>query len=197
MRRELFLNKIVELRTDRLLLRQWKKGDLALFSKINADPVVMEYYPEVLNEAESNAMALKLENLISERSWGFWALELTDEKKFIGFVGLHKPTYELPVTPCVEIGWRLAKEYWGNGYATEAAEAALKFAFEKLGLNEVYSFASVANKKSWSVMQRIGMQNTDANFEHPIIPENHPLREHVLYRITIQQWKNVVKGSVQ
>jgi len=190
------MNKVVELRTKRLLLRQWKDDDLPLFSRINADPIVMEYYPDVLNEDESNAMAFKLEKLISERTWGFWALELIEEKKFIGFVGLHKPAYKLPVTPCVEIGWRLAKEYWGNGYATEAAEVALKFAFEELGLNEVYSFSSVENKKSWSVMQRIGMQNTGKNFEHPIIPENHPLREHVLYKITNQQWKLNVKGLV-
>jgi len=190
------MSKTVELRTERLLLRQWRKDDLPIFARINADPVVMEYYPGVLNEAESNAMAHKLETLISERSWGFWALELIHEKKFIGFVGLHKPAYELRVTPCVEIGWRLAKEYWGNGYATEAAEESLKFAFEVLGLNEVYSFTSVANEKSWSVMRRIGMQNTGANFEHPIIPENHPLREHVLYKITNQQWALNVKGLV-
>ncbi|KHD08019.1 GCN5 family acetyltransferase [Candidatus Thiomargarita nelsonii] len=186
------MTKIVELKTNQLLLRQWQKEDFPLFAKINYDSVVMEYYPSVLSEDESNAMAHKFESLISERSWGFWAVELIDENKFIGFVGLHKPTYELPVTPCIEIGWRLAKEYWGKGYATEAARVALKFAFEELGLNEVYSFTSVSNKKSWSVMVRLGMQNTGANFEHPIIPESHPLREHVLYKITKAQWKNTV-----
>jgi len=107
------MSKRVELKTNQLLLRQWQKEDFPLFAKINSDPVVMEYYPSVLSEDESNAMAHKIESLISENSWGFWAVELIDEKKFIGFVGLHKPTYELPVTPCIEIGWRLAKEYWG------------------------------------------------------------------------------------
>lgn len=184
------MSKVIELRTDRLILRQWKKEDFPAFARMNADPVVMEYYPDTLSEDESNSMAHKLESLISERSWGFWAVETIKENRFIGFVGLHKPTYELPVSPCVEIGWRLAKEYWGSGYATEAAEASLRFAFVNLGLNEVYSFTSVSNKKSRSVMERLNMQNTGKNFEHPIIPENHSLREHVLYKITKDQWVN-------
>jgi len=182
--------KIIELKTERLLLRRWKKRDFPVFSTMNADPLVMEYYPDVLTETESDAMAHKFESLLAKRSWGFWAVELIKEKRFIGFVGLHKPTYELPVTPCVEIGWRLGKEYWGNGYATEGAKASLKFAFEELNLNEVYSFTSVLNKKSRSVMARLNMQNTEANFEHPIIPKNHRLREHVLYKITKKQWEN-------
>lgn len=183
--------KTVELRTERLILRQWKQDDYAPFAKMSADPVVMEYYPSTLSAEESNAMADKIASLISERSWGFWAVELIEEKQFIGFVGLHKPTYELPVTHCVEIGWRLTKEYWGHGYATEAAQASLQFAFEVLGLNEVYSFASVSNIKSCSVMKRLNMQDTGNNFEHPMIPDNHPLREHVLYKITKKQWENI------
>lgn len=178
----------VKLETERLRLRQWKESDLSLFAEMNADPVVMEYYPDILSEDESNAMANKLKGLITERSWGFWAVETKEEKEFIGFVGLHKPTYDLPVTPCVEIGWRLGKEYWGKGYATEAALESLKFAFEELKLNEVYSFASVLNKRSWAVMERVKMKNTESNFNHPIIPEGHPLREHVLYKITAEQW---------
>ncbi len=106
----------------------------------------------------------------------------------MGFVGLHEPTYDLPVTPCIEIGWRLAKEYWGKGYATEAAKTSLDFAFKKLNLPEVYSFASVSNRKSWTVMERLKMVNTKENFEHPDIPKNNPLREHVLYKITQRQW---------
>lgn len=182
------MSNIVELKTERLLLRQWKKEDFQLFAKMNADPVVMEYYPSTLDDEQSNVMANKIKSLISEKSWGFWAVELLDEERFIGFTGLHEPTYELPVTPCVEIGWRLDKESWGKGYATEAARASLKFAFDELELNEVYSFASVINKKSWKVMQRLGMKNTNSNFDHPVIPENHHLREHVLYKITKKQW---------
>ncbi len=104
----------------------------------------------------------------------------------MGFVGLHEPAYELPITPCVEIGWRLAKEYWGKGYATEAGKASLEIAFKILNLQEVYSFASVSNRQSWAVMERLKMKNTNKNFEHPIIPQNNPLREHVLYKITKQ-----------
>lgn len=183
------MSEVVELRTDRLLLRQWKEEDFPLFARMTSDPIVMQYYPGTLSEDESNAMASKIRALISERSWGFWAVETIQENIFIGFVGLHKPTYDLPVTPCVEVGWRLGKEYWGNGYATEAARESLRFAFEELVLDEVYSFASVSNKKSRSVMARLNMSNTGNNFEHPIIPEGHALREHVLYKITKEQWK--------
>jgi RimJ/RimL family protein N-acetyltransferase len=184
------MNKIIEIQTQRLTLRQWRAEDWPAFANLNADPVVMEYYPRVLSTQESNAMAHRIESLIAEKGWGFWAVENLDDKQFIGFVGLNNPTYKLPITDCVEIGWRLAKEYWGHGYATEAAQASLAVAFEKLNLTEVYSFASVANKKSHAVMQRIGMINTNNNFEHPIIPENHPLREHVLYKIDKQTWFN-------
>lgn len=183
------MSKVIEIQTSRLLLRQWKQADYPHLAKLNADPIVMEYYPNTLTEAESSAMADKLHSLLLERSWGFWAVEIIETKQFIGFVGLHKPTYDLPVTPCIEVGWRLAKEYWGKGYATEAARAALKFAFEELHLSDVYSFTSVSNKKSWAVMERLGLQNTHTNFEHPIIPEGNSLREHVLYKITMEQFR--------
>jgi RimJ/RimL family protein N-acetyltransferase len=180
--------KIIEIETQRLKLRQWRQEDWPAFAKLNADPVVMTYFPKILSAEESTAMAQKMESLISERGWGFWAVERRGENQFIGFVGLHKPIYELPVTPCVEIGWRLAKEYWGYGYATEAANASLQVAFEQLNLSEVFAFTPVANKKSQAVMQRIGMLDMMRNFEHPMIPENHPLREHVLYKIDQQTW---------
>ena len=179
-----------ELETERLILRQWKDEDLTPFAKINADPEVMAYYPDILNEEESNAMADKIKDLITEHSWGFWAVETKQENNFIGFVGLHIPTHDLPCTPCVEVGWRLAKEYWGKGYATEAARESLRFAFEELALGEVFSFASIANKKSWAVMERLNMNDTGENFEHPILPAGHPFREHVLYKITKSQWKD-------
>ena len=179
---------IIEIETLRLNLRQWRQEDRPAFARINADPTVMKYYPSVLSVKESNAMAKKMELLIHKQGWGFWAVEKRDNKEFMGFVGLNKPAYQLPVTPCVEIGWRLAKEYWGCGYATEAANACLNVAFKQLNLSDVYSFTSVTNIKSQAVMQRIGMINTDANFEHPMIPGNHPLREHVLYRIDKHRW---------
>jgi ribosomal-protein-alanine N-acetyltransferase len=102
---------------------------------------------------------------------------------------LHKPTIELPFTPCTEIGWRISKKYWRNGYATEGAKIVLKYAFEILNLEEVVSFTSVINKKSESVMKKINMINTNKNFEHPNLPLNHPLREHVLYKIRKEDWQ--------
>lgn len=179
---------IIEIETERLRLRQWRLEDRLFFADINADPDVMKYYPEVLNAKQSNDMAQKLESLIAQRGWGFWAVEKMDEKKFIGCVGLHEPTYDLPITLCVEIGWRLAREYWGRGFACEAAKASLEIAFNRLKLSEVYSFTPVSNKKSRALMGRLGMINTDENFEHPMIAEKSPLREHVLYKIDKQCW---------
>jgi len=182
------MNCIVKLETKRLKLRQWQACDFPVFAQMNADPEVMKYYPNVLSENESYLLASKLKALISERSWGFWAVEIKQTEQFIGFVGLHKPTYDLPVSSCVEIGWRLGKNYWGKGYATEAAREVLRFAFEILKLHEVYSFTSVVNVKSQSVMKRLKMEKTGDHFDHPIIPENNPLREHVLYKLAAAQW---------
>lgn len=177
-----------ELETDRLKLRQWLPSDYAAFAELNADPEVMEYFPNTLSLTESNAFAKKIETIISNQAWGFWAVELKSTKSFIGFVGLHQANPELPFSPSVEIGWRLSKKYWNNGYATEAARTALKFAFEILNLNEVVSFTSLKNKRSEAVMQRLNMINTNQNFQHPKVPIGHQLREHVLYKITKSQW---------
>jgi len=179
----------IELETHRLKLRQWRKSDFPAFALINGDPVVMEYFPSTLSETESNAMALKIQSLISERGWGFWAVEDKVSKKFIGFVGLHVPLAKLPFSPCVEIGWRLASKFWGKGYATEAASAALNVAFGRLNLVKVYSFAPKGNAKSRAVMERLHMVNTHQNFEHPSIPAGHRLREHVLYELTKTRWE--------
>lgn len=182
------MKKIVEIRTNRLLLRQWCDKDLAIFAKLNADVDVMTYFPNTLSTSESNIMAHKIKSLIKEKGWGFWAVELLENKTFIGFVGLNEPDYKLPVTSCTEIGWRLAKAYWGHGYASEAANASLEFAFQTLNLDQVYSFTPVSNIKSRAVMERLNMINTNNNFNHPMIPENNPLREHVLYRLDKSRW---------
>lgn len=184
------MNEVIQLETKRLLLRQWQADDYVSFAKISNDPHVMEYYPSILSELESNALAKRISDLISKQGWGMWAVALKQNNQFIGFVGLHKPDYDLPINPCIEIGWRLAKNYWGNGYATEAANAALKFAFEILHLSEVVSFASVNNKKSIAVMKKLNMHNTLQNFDHPNMELFDELREHVLYKITKTQWKN-------
>ena len=180
--------EIIELTTKRLRLRQWKREDFPAFANLNADPEVMRYYPDTLSEEESNDMAQRFGAIITFKSWGFWVVEKLDDKKFMGFVGLHEPTYDLPVTPCVEIGWRLARKYWGHGYASEAAKASLEVAFEELDLPEVYSFTSILNAKSQAVMERLGMVNMNQNFEHPMIPEGSPLREHLLYKIDKKSW---------
>lgn len=183
------MTKVIEFDTPRLKLRQWKKDDFPVFAALNADPVVMEYFPNPLTETESNKMANRIQSDISERGWGFWAVEEKSSENFTGFVGLHTPIPELPFSPCVEIGWRLDKAYWGKGYATEAARAALKVAFEHLELPEIYSFTPAGNIRSRAVMERISMVNTGQDFEYPQIPVGHPLRKHVLYKLTGSQWR--------
>ena len=177
-----------KIETNRLYLRQWQKMDLEPFSKMNSDKDVMEYFPKLLSKEESDAMASKCQSLIEERGWGIWAVSLKDSGAFIGFVGLHQPQYDFPFNPCIEIGWRLDKEFWGYGYATEAANAALKFAFEELELNEVVSFTSKINKRSQLVMQRLKMKNTKKDFHHPAFEVADPLAEYVLYKITQKEW---------
>lgn len=174
--------------TDRCLLRQWKHTDYTDFAQLNNDPDVMEFFPERLESDASNAMANKIQTLIECQGWGFWALEIPHLTSFAGFVGLHHVKPELPCAPSVEIGWRLAKSYWGKGYATEAALACLQYAFSSLKLPEVVSFTATLNTRSQQVMDRIGMVNTGNNFLHPDVQESHPLQEHVLFKITREQW---------
>ena len=151
----------------------------------------MEFYPKPLTEEESCSMGSKIQSLINERGWGFWAIEIPSQKKFIGFVGLHIPKENLPFSPCVEIGWRIAKEYWGQGYATEAAKESLRYAFTKLNLSEVVSFTTLSNFRSQAVMKKIGMSNTGNNFMHPDIETTHPQCEHVLYKISKLEWEKM------
>jgi len=175
--------KTIQLKTERLILRQWKKEDFNAFETLNSDHVVMEYFPSVLSTAESNTLAQKYQDSIERKGWGLWAVEEKSSGAFIGCLGLDTTSSDLPFTPCVEIGWRLLKEYWRKGYATEAGNEVLKFAFEELKLDEVISFTATINHRSESVMKRLGMKNKDANFEHSALPEGHRLREHVLYGI--------------
>jgi RimJ/RimL family protein N-acetyltransferase len=172
-----------ELRTDRLALRRWRESDLEPFAALNADPEVRRYFPKRMNRAESDALAEGQRELIDERGWGLWAVEVIGGAPFIGFVGLAEPRFQAHFTPAVEVGWRLAREHWGHGYATEAAREALAFAFGELALDEVVSFTSAINERSRRVMERLGMTHDPADdFDHPLIPEG-PLRPHVLYRI--------------
>ncbi len=179
----------IEFNTDRLRLRQWRGADREPFAALNADPKVMEFFPAPLDRAASDAMADRCQALIAERGWGFWAVELKHTNEFIGFVGLHIPSAELPFSPCVEVGWRLALRYWGKGFATEAARGSLRVGFELLGLPEIVSFAAVHNVKSRAVMERLGMREAVSTFEHPGVPADSPLRQHCLYRLSREQWR--------
>lgn len=161
--------ELLEFESERLRLRQWQESDLAPFAALNADPRVMEFFPEPLPRQASDEMAWRIHSLIEQRGWGFWAVEVKGGAPFIGFVGLHVPGAALPFSPCVEIGWRLAFSHWGHGYASEAAHCALQVAFLRLSLLEVVAFTAVGNRRSRRVMERIGMQYS-GGFEHPGVP---------------------------
>lgn len=181
------MTELFEFETKRLRLRQWRESDFESFAALNAGPQVMEFFPEPLGRQASNEMAEKIHSLIEQRGWGFWAVEIKGGEPFIGFCGLHVPTATLPFSPCVEIGWRLSSAHWGKGYASEAARGALPVAFQQLGLPEIVSFTAVGNRRSYQVMERIGMKY-GCEFEHPSLPEGSPLRSHVLYRVQHDQW---------
>jgi RimJ/RimL family protein N-acetyltransferase len=180
--------ELIEFETQRLCLRQWRAEDREPFAELNADPKVMEYFPALLDRAASDAMADRCQSLIAERGWGLWAVEERNTGHFMGFVGLHVPIAELPFFPCVEVGWRLAFQCWGKGFATEAAEASLRVGFELLGLSEIVSFTAVRNFRSRAVMEKLGMRETSETFEHPHIPLGNSLRQHCLYRLSRDQW---------
>lgn len=178
------LSAVPELRTDRLLLRHWQEGDLRPFAALNADPAVMEHLPSTLSLAQTVAMVDRIETAFDDDGYGLWAVEVPGVTPFIGFVGLHRALFEAPFTPAVEVGWRLAREHWGCGYATEAGRAAVAYAFSTLGLQRLVSFTTVANRRSRRVMEKLGMTHDPAeDFDHPDIVEG-PLRRHVLYRLS-------------
>lgn len=172
-----------ELRTARLILRRWRKEDRRPFAAMNADPHVMEYYPSTLTTAESNVMVDRIEDRFGA-DFGLWAVEVPGLAAFIGYVGLAPAAFEAHFTPAVEVGWRLAYEHWGHGYASEAARAAVADGFERLRLAEIVSFTSKLNLRSRRVMEKLGMRHDASDdFDHPAVVEGHRLRPHVLYRL--------------
>jgi RimJ/RimL family protein N-acetyltransferase len=182
---------MVPLKTNRLILRDWKAADRESFARINADPRVMEYLGEPLSRKESNEVVDRIEAHFRTRGFGLCAAELTETGEFIGFIGLAVPTFEAAFNPCVEIGWRLAAEYWGKGLATEGAREILRHAFEDLKLAEMASMTTVGNMRSRRVMEKLGMTRDPAeDFDHPKLPAGHPLRRHVLYRLSGEKWRN-------
>jgi ribosomal-protein-alanine N-acetyltransferase len=170
--------------TDRLVLRQWRDDDREPFAAMCADPEVMRYFPRLLTREESDALIENQGLLLELRGWGLWAVEVAGGAPFIGFVGLAEPQFDAHFTPCVEVGWRLAREHWGHGYATEAARAVVACAFDQLELDEIVALTTSANVRSRRVMERLGMTHDPADdFEHPLVPPGHPIRPHVLYRL--------------
>ena len=169
---------------DGLVLRGWVPTDLEPFAALNADPRVMEHYRSPLTRPESDAFVReRIIPQFAELGFGLWALEVPEVAPFVGYVGLLVHTFEAEFTPCVEIGWRLAFPYWGNGWATEAARVAIAYGFEEKGLEEIVSFTVPANRRSIAVMERLGMSYV-GEFDHPSLPAGHRLRRHVLYRLS-------------
>ena len=189
-----------ELRSSRLLLRHWCPEDRKPFAAINADPEVMKYFPSVLSFDQSDLFAETIQMGLEERDFGLWAVQIYDGdhgdgNPFIGFVGLSVPIWEAAFTPCVEIGWRLARPHWGFGYATEAATQVLEYGFNVLRLNEIFSFTSLSNLRSIAVMQRLGMtRDENEDFNHPNLDVNDTLCRHALFRMSDQLW-HADKGS--
>jgi RimJ/RimL family protein N-acetyltransferase len=174
---------VAGLATERLRLRQWRAEDLEPFAALCADPEVMRYFPCTQPRERSEALARDIAYGIEERGWGLWAVEVRGGAPFIGFVGLSEPGFDAHFTPAVEVGWRLGREHWGQGYATEAARASVEFGFRELELDEIVSMTAPGNARSRAVMARLGMTHDPADdFDHPRIPPG-PLNPHVLYRL--------------
>jgi RimJ/RimL family protein N-acetyltransferase len=169
------------LRTERLVLRPWTDADREPFAAMGQDPEVMRYFPGPLDRASSDAFVDRCMQRFADSGWGLWVV---DSDGFRGFAGLQPAPPALPCAPAVEVGWRLARDAWGRGYATEAGRAAVSYGFAVLGLAEIVSFTATINVPSIAVMQRLGMVRDPAeDFDHPAVPVGHPVRRHVLYRL--------------
>jgi RimJ/RimL family protein N-acetyltransferase len=178
------MNLPPQLRTDRLLLRRWLASDRPPFARLNCDPRVMEFFPGMLSREESDARVDRIEAHFQQHGFGLWAVEIPGITPFAGFIGLAIPPVEMGFAPCIEIGWRLDATFWNRGYATEGARAALAFGFHWLQAEEIVSFTVPLNVRSRRVMEKLGMTHSASDdFDHPLLPEGHPLRRHVLYRL--------------
>jgi RimJ/RimL family protein N-acetyltransferase len=173
--------------TERLILRHWLPSDREPFSELNADPRVMEFMPGLLARERSDALADRIEGHFRQHGFGLCAVELRRNHSFIGFIGLNIPSFEAHFTPCVEIGWRLSADCWGQGFATEGARAIIHYVSECIALNALVSFTVPANIRSRRVMEKLGMTHSPSDdFDHPSLPEDHPLRKHLLYRMSLK-----------
>lgn len=177
-------NSIIEsLETERLILRQWKNSDVEKFAQMNQDQRVIEFLRGAMSLEDCRKFIKKVEKHFEQYGFGLWAVEVKNSEEFIGFVGLNVPDFEAHFTPCVEIGWRLAYEYWNKGYATEAAKKVLEVTFRNCDLKEIVAFTAKNNLRSIAVMEKIGMKrDLKGDFSHPKLPLNHRLSDHILYK---------------
>jgi len=181
------------IKTERMVLRPWKEADFMAFARLNADPRVMEYFPGILTQEESDRFAKRICTAMKQQGWGLWAVSVPNVSDFIGYIGLAPVNFAADFTPAVEVGWRLAYDFWNKGYATEGAIAALKYGFETLQMDEIVSFTAIQNKRSQKVMEKIGLTHyPEEDFDHPKLVEGHSLRRHVLYRLKQNEWKKLI-----
>ncbi|MBA2531908.1 MAG: GNAT family N-acetyltransferase [Nocardioidaceae bacterium] len=175
--------------TRRLLLRGWTDADREPFATMNADPVVMEFFPAPLKRAESDAFVDRIEAMFDAHGFGLWVVERRADRAFLGFTGLAPVRDDILPAGAIEVGWRLARSAWGQGYATEAAGEALRVGFGTAGLAEIVSFTAAVNHPSRRVMERLGMRHDPVDdFDHPAVPPGSAIRPHVLYRLRRQDW---------
>lgn len=184
-----------ELHTPRLIMRNWCDADLPIMAQLNADAEVMRYFPATLTREQSDSMVHHWQQQFALQGWGNWAVEIKRSGELIGFVGLSVPRRALPFMPCVEIGWRLRRAFWGQGLASEAAQFALRFGFTELGLEEIVSFTSLLNMRSRAVMQGLGMRNAEQDFDHPALADGHLLQRHCLYRLSNRDWQTIQQAA--
>jgi RimJ/RimL family protein N-acetyltransferase len=176
--------------TARLRLRPWRDEDLEPYAALNADARVREFFPSLQTRQESAESMEFIRDHLDRRGFGLWAVEVIGGAPFIGFIGLSVPSFDAPFMPCVELGYRLAFEHWGRGYATEGSRSAIEFGFTTLGLPAIVAMTAVGNERSRRVMERLGMRRNPADdFDHPNIAVGHRLRRHVLYRLTAAEWR--------
>jgi len=177
------MQKITELETKQFYLRQWREEDFIPYEALTSNSDIMKFFPKTLTPQESKKAALKFQNLLSTRGWGFWAVEEKKSGKFIGYAGLHSPSTSFPFSPCVEIAWRMESKYWNNGTVLELGKSILTHALEVLKLEKVVYFSSIHNRQAKTVMEALGMVNQHKNFHHPFVSTEHHLSEHYLFQI--------------
>jgi len=191
------MNTIPTLRSERLLLRPWRDSDRASFTALHADPQVTRHFPACLTWPQSEALAQRIREHFAREGFGLWCVELPGEAEFIGLVGLWRCAIDAPFAPALELAWRLAPRYWGQGYAREAAQLCIDFAFERLSEERLVAFTPSCNERSLALMQRLGMQTVvDGDFEHPALAPGHPLRRHQLFELSRLQWQAPLRAEL-